>query len=70
MATIVITTPCGVPVPINIPTPALPDLPGLPDLPALFGIWLPMIEPPTICPLLVDAAEGAAGGATPTPTVP
>jgi hypothetical protein len=61
MATVVITTPCGVPIPINIPTPDLPELPSLPDLPPLFGIWLPMIEPPTICPLLLDEAEKATG---------
>lgn len=65
MATMVITTPCGVPVPIDLPMPTLPNLPGLPDLSALFGIWLPRIEPPTICPLVVDAAEDAAAGKGP-----
>lgn len=65
MATVVLTTPCGVPIPINVPLPDLPPIPGLPDLPPLFGLWLPMWEPPTICPLLLDAAKGAATGAPP-----
>lgn len=54
-------TPCGVPIPVNLSTPALPKAAGISELLAAFGIWGPMKEAPTVCPLVVDAAEEKVG---------
>jgi hypothetical protein len=48
-----------VPIPVDLSTPALPKPPGISELLAAFGIWVPMKEAPTVCPLVVDANEGA-----------
>jgi hypothetical protein len=53
-------TPCGVPIPLDLSTPSLPKTPGLSELLAAFGMWVPMKEAPTVCPLVVDAAERKA----------
>lgn len=53
-------TPCGVPIPVDLSTPALPKPPGISELLAAFGIWVPMKEAPTVCPLDLDHAEGSA----------
>lgn len=48
----------GASIPVNLSTPALPKALGLSELLAAFGISVPMNEPPRVCPLIVDAAEG------------
>lgn len=53
-------TPCGVPIPVDLSTPALPKPPGISELLAAFGVWVPMKETPTVCPLVVDEAEAKA----------
>jgi hypothetical protein len=53
-------TPCGVPIPVDTSTPALPKTPGVSELLAAFGIWVPMKEAPTVCPLSFDEPETAA----------
>jgi hypothetical protein len=49
-----------VPIPVDLSTPALPKPPGISELLAAFGIWVPMKEAPTVCPLDLDHAEGSA----------
>jgi hypothetical protein len=58
----VLRTPCGVPIPVDVATPTLPEKPGLAEIAAMYGIWVPMREPPTVCPLVVDEADAKASG--------